>query len=154
MKRCNYCSRYAIGQPTFCSHCGRSYNVRYCSRGHVLSRYAHFCSTCGSHDLSTPAPPESLLMLLSRLTLQVVVAGFVVLLVVTVVVSVMESIDWSWLIGPVVWLLVMFGLLYWLTSLLPGPVRKVGRMLGHLLMRILRGGRKGHQSGHGHDAEH
>src|SRR5260370_17899359 len=60
MRRCTSCSRFHPGTPTYCSYCGRSFDVRICSRGHRNPRGVQFCAECGSSDLSTPAPPASL----------------------------------------------------------------------------------------------
>lgn len=56
MRYCTNCSRLTAGQPLFCNHCGRSYDVKLCPSRHVNPRTAQVCSTCGSRDLSTPQP--------------------------------------------------------------------------------------------------
>jgi hypothetical protein len=141
MKRCNYCFRYALGKPTYCTYCGRTYDKKICSRGHLLSRYAQFCPTCGSHDLSTPAPPESATGFLSRWTLQILVGGFVVLVLFFLAATAFVYVDWRLLVDPLLRLGVVLGLLYWASTLLPGPVRKVGRAAGRGAMRMIRRGR-------------
>jgi ribosomal protein L40E len=61
------------GEPLFCNHCGRSYDVKLCPRLHPNPRGAEVCSKCGSRELSIPQPmiPMSwrLLALLVRLGL-------------------------------------------------------------------------------------
>ena len=73
MKYCYQCGRMTNGEPLFCNHCGRSYDVKLCPRQHVNPRGAEVCSKCGSRELSTPQPkiPMSLrlLALLARLSL-------------------------------------------------------------------------------------
>jgi len=56
MKYCHHCGRLTPGEPLFCQSCGRTYDVKLCSRLHVNSRSAEVCSQCGSRDLSTPQP--------------------------------------------------------------------------------------------------
>src|SRR5690242_8070628 len=125
MRRCNYCFRYAVGQPLYCPTCGRSYESRICGRGHVNPRNTHFCPTCGSGDFSTPAPPESFLGWILRWMLQLFVGAAVALLIIAAAVSVVARIDWNQLTPSLVSLLLMIGVLYWLTTLLPGPIKKV-----------------------------
>jgi DNA-directed RNA polymerase subunit RPC12/RpoP len=61
------------GEPLYCSHCGRTYDVRLCPRHHANPRGAEVCSKCGSRELSTPQPKIpailQLLALLARLVL-------------------------------------------------------------------------------------
>src|SRR6202171_6075055 len=54
MRYCTNCHRITTGQPLFCNHCGRSYDVKLCPRLHANPRAAELCSQCGSRDLSTP----------------------------------------------------------------------------------------------------
>src|SRR5690349_4041653 len=56
MKFCYHCGHLTPGEPIFCNSCGRSYNVKLCSRLHANPRSAEVCSQCGSRDLSTPQP--------------------------------------------------------------------------------------------------
>jgi RNA polymerase subunit RPABC4/transcription elongation factor Spt4 len=60
MRYCYNCNRITQGQPLFCNSCGRSYNVKLCSRLHPNPRNAQVCSQCGGRDLSTPAPKAPL----------------------------------------------------------------------------------------------
>lgn len=130
MRRCTACFRFHPGQPTFCSHCGRSFDVRICSRGHRNPRGVQFCSECGSSDLSTPAPAASFLHRLSGSVLYLF-AGLTLALVVLVAgLALIHVVDWNALSGPLAELLLMLGFLYWTTTLLPGAVRKVGRAAG------------------------
>jgi hypothetical protein len=73
MKYCNQCGKMTAGEPLYCSHCGRTYDVRLCPRQHVSPRGAQVCSKCGSRELSTPQPKIpailQLLALLARLVL-------------------------------------------------------------------------------------
>jgi hypothetical protein len=54
MKLCFSCRRVTPGVPSYCHYCGKTYNVRLCSRGHINPRSAHVCSQCGSKEMSTP----------------------------------------------------------------------------------------------------
>jgi hypothetical protein len=127
MKRCNNCFRFSLGKPLFCSYCGRSYGIRICPRGHTSARLAQFCPTCGSAELSTPAPLPSLL---SRVSLGVVVffvVALILLVLASVVASIIESTKFSVFAQPLTLLAVVIAILYWSTTLLPGRVRKVRR---------------------------
>jgi len=54
MKYCYECGYITEGEPLYCNHCGRSYDVKLCPRGHQNPRGAECCSQCGSRELSTP----------------------------------------------------------------------------------------------------
>jgi hypothetical protein len=56
MTYCYNCGHITPGEPMFCNHCGRSYDVKLCSRLHPNPRTADVCSKCGSRELSTPQP--------------------------------------------------------------------------------------------------
>src|SRR5580700_8399856 len=78
MKYCYQCGHITAGEPLYCNHCGRSYDVKLCPRHHQNPRGAEVCSQCGSRELSTPQPkiPMSwrLVALLVRLGLGVLLA--------------------------------------------------------------------------------
>lgn len=135
MHRCNSCHRYTAGHPTFCPFCGRSYNVRICNRGHVNPRGVQFCSICGSAELSTPAAPESFLVHLSHLTLAYCLWLFLIVIGLALIMSAVSSLDWSPLISLAINLAVMLGLLYWVYEKLPGPMKKVIKMFGHVVFK-------------------
>lgn len=143
MRRCTNCFRFHPGTPTFCSYCGRSFHVRICPRGHLNHRDVQYCADCGSADLSTPAPPASFLHHLSGLVLALFVGLTVALLVVAAVIAILERIDWSVLAGPFVALVLMLGFLYWTTTLLPGPVKKIGKAAGRQVMKSVKRRRQG-----------
>ncbi len=135
MRRCTACFRFHPGHPTFCSYCGRSFGVRICPRGHHNQRGVQFCSECGSPDLSTPAPPASLLHRLSGLALYALSGTAIGLVVLSVALAALHSVDWSSLSGPLLALVLMVGFLYWTTTLLPGPVKKLGRAAGRAIVK-------------------
>jgi len=54
MKLCFSCGRVTTGAPSYCHNCGKTYNVKLCSRGHINPRSANVCSQCGSREMSTP----------------------------------------------------------------------------------------------------
>jgi hypothetical protein len=56
MNYCFHCGHVTPGEPLFCNHCGRSYDVKLCPRMHPNPRSAEVCSKCGSRELSTPQP--------------------------------------------------------------------------------------------------
>ncbi|MGA3197376.1 MAG: zinc ribbon domain-containing protein [Terriglobales bacterium] len=73
MKYCNQCGKMTAGDALYCSHCGRTYDVRLCPRQHVNPRGAEVCSKCGSRELSTPQPAIPIvlqfLVLMARIVL-------------------------------------------------------------------------------------
>lgn len=142
MRRCTACFRFQPGQPTYCAFCGRSFDVRLCARGHRNPRTALYCAECGSPDLSTPTPPAGFLFRLSGAMLSLFSGLTVLLLVATLVLSVFFALDWSALAGPFLSLVLMIGFLYWTTTLLPGPVKRVGRAAGRTVVRSLKGRRQ------------
>lgn len=78
MKYCFGCGKLTPGDPAYCQFCGKTYDVKLCSRGHQNPRNAEVCSQCGSRELSKPQPkiPMSwrLLALLIQLGLGVLLA--------------------------------------------------------------------------------
>lgn len=133
MRRCTNCFRFHPGTPVFCSHCGRTFGVRICSRGHRNPRGVAFCSECGSAELSTPAPKPSLLHHLSGLALYGFATFIALALALMLVLTGLESIDWTEVSGPLFSLFLMLAFLYWTTTLLPGPVKKAGKAVGRRL---------------------
>jgi hypothetical protein len=138
MRRCTSCFRFHPGTPTFCSYCGRSFDVRICSRGHHNPRGVQFCAECGSADLSTPAPPASFLHHLSGVVLYLFSGVAMGLFLMAAVLGLVYSVDWSALSGPFVMLVLMLGVLYWTTTLLPGPIRKLGKAAGRQVMKSIK----------------
>jgi hypothetical protein len=66
----------------------------------------------------------------------------VVIIIGTLVLAVLYSIDWTALAPSVLALVLMLGFLYWTTTLLPGPVKKLGRAAGRQVMKSMRTKRK------------
>jgi hypothetical protein len=112
--------------------------VRICSRGHRNPRGVQFCSECGSADLSTPAPPASLLHHLSGFVLYLFSAFTIAIVVLIAGLAVIHSIDWSALTPSLVALVLMLGFLYWTTTLLPGPVKRLGKAAGRQVMKSMK----------------
>lgn len=100
-----------------------------------------FCAECGSADLSTPGPPASLLHHLSGLALYGLASVLIAVAIAAFVLAVLASINWQELVGPLVCLCLMLGFLYWTTTLLPGPIRKVGKAAGMAVFRAIAGSR-------------
>jgi RNA polymerase subunit RPABC4/transcription elongation factor Spt4 len=78
MRYCLNCSRMTLGEPRFCTFCGRTYEAKLCPRLHVNPREAQVCSECGSRDLTTPAPKPPF-WLYPVLLLFSMLSGFVLL---------------------------------------------------------------------------
>ena len=112
--------------------------MRICSRGHRNPRGMQYCSECGSADLSTPAPPASFLHHLSGFVLYVFSGLTIALIIVVAAVAVLYNIDWSALTPHLAALVLMLGFLYWTTTLLPGPVKKLGKAAGRQAMKSIR----------------
>jgi len=125
MKRCTSCFHYARGMPTSCPTCGRTYDVRLCSRGHVSSRDAVACRVCQTTDLSVPAGPSGVLDRLAVWTLRLYVGVVGGILLATVILGMIVPLDWPRLGWRFLWLLVMGGVLYRSSILLAGPVTRV-----------------------------
>ncbi len=142
MKRCTHCFRYSVGDPTYCNHCGRSFNVRICARGHINARGATFCAECGSGDLSTPAPPAPFLFHLTQWVLRVMGTVAVVIVAGTAVLGLLYSLDWSAIAPRLVLLGLMLAFLYWTTTLVPGRIKKVGKAVGKHVVQAMSKKRK------------
>ena len=138
MKRCNACRRYAADHPPFCPYCGRSYSVRLCPRGHVSPRHVEYCAQCGSGDLSTPAPPDDVLVTLSRWTLRLVLWVALFAAAGASVAGILAALDWQQLAGPLIVLGLFYGLLTRTSTLLPGPLRSAGRTAGRGIRTVMR----------------
>lgn len=117
--------------------------MRVCSRGHRNPRGVQFCAECGSADLSTPAPPASFLHHLSGFVLYLFSALTIALIVITAVLAVLYNIDWSALMPSLAALVLMLGFLYWTSTLLPGPVKKLGKAAGRQVMKSIKRDRHG-----------
>lgn len=138
MRRCTACFRFQPGRPTYCAFCGRSFDVRLCPRGHRSPRHVSFCAECGSSDLSTATPPPSPLFRFSGWALYGLGSIGLLIVLVVIVGALLSAVDWQALVNPLLHLLLMLAFLYWTTTLLPGPVKKVGRMAGRQILKTLR----------------
>jgi len=65
-------------------------------------------------------------------------------IVLALVLAVLSSLDWDALSGPLVSLGLMLGLLYWLTTLVPAPIKKAGKAVGHQAMKAVTNKKKRH----------
>ncbi|MFA5897651.1 MAG: zinc ribbon domain-containing protein [Hyphomicrobium sp.] len=139
MKRCTSCFRYSLGEPVYCTHCGRSYNVRICARGHSNARGAAFCAECGSGDLSTPGAPAGFLFYFSQWALRILIGAAIGILILSAVVGFFASLDWDAIAPRLVLLGLMLAFLYWTTTLLPGPVKKLGKAAGSQAWKAMTG---------------
>jgi hypothetical protein len=132
MRLCNNCQRITIGDPLFCSNCGRTYDVKLCPHRHSNPRNARVCSQCGSADLSTPQPKASfwirpVIFLLSFLP------GLILLLVsLLFLVGLLRALIGNpELLGRFLFVGMLLALLWLIYMQLPGPIRKsVHRLFG------------------------
>jgi len=67
MKYCPYCKRWNIGDPLRCRFCGRTWQVRVCSAGHINPADVNICGECGRSDLSEPAGRTPIFLRLLKL---------------------------------------------------------------------------------------
>ena len=78
MRYCYNCGHITPGEPAYCNFCGRSYDVKLCSRGHQNPRGAEVCSQCGSCELSTPQPKIPMSWRLFAILIRLAVGIFLV----------------------------------------------------------------------------
>ena len=142
MRHCTYCYRFHPGSPTYCSHCGRTFNVKLCSRGHVNQRDVQFCSQCGSAEFSTPAPRPGFLHYLSGFALYLVTILTLIVIGTVGVLALLNAINTEAVLVPLTKLGLMLVFLYWTTTLLPGPVRKATTKLGKAVGKYGKSGSK------------
>ncbi len=62
--------------------------------------------------------------------------------VLTFLAAVVSNVDLRQMGGPLVVLCLMLGVLYWTTTLLPGPIKKVGKAAGRGIVRMVNGRRE------------
>ena len=130
MRYCSHCHQLTANDPRFCAHCGRTYDVRLCPRLHVNARVAQVCTECGSRDLSQPQPPISWLrrLLLTGVALVpgALLLGGSVLLLIAFVQAVLTNAEVQ---GRLVGLLIVLGVLWFVYTRLPSPIRHLtGRL--------------------------
>lgn len=139
MRYCYQCGRLTPGEPLFCNSCGRTYDVKLCSRLHVNPRRAEVCSQCGTRDLSTPQPKVPIWTKGFELLLKVVVIVLFLFLATAFLIEVGRGILASSQGQIDLMILGILALaLYWLWRMVPEWMRK-------LVRRSL--GRKGQRSG-------
>ena len=125
MKHCYHCGHITPGEPFFCNSCGRSYDVKLCSRLHPNPRTAEVCSRCGSRDLSTPQPKISLgWRILAWLTRTVLAVFFILISIIALFAVVTNLLQTPEIQGGLIVLGLLLAALYWLWSQLPGWFRK------------------------------
>src|SRR5215472_8494970 len=91
MKYCYQCGHLTGGEPIFCSSCGRTYDVKLCSRLHPNPRSAEVCSQCGSRDLSTPQPKVPLSWRAGSFLLRILLGTALAYATIAILVAVLES---------------------------------------------------------------
>src|SRR6266568_764802 len=91
MKYCYHCGRITAGEPLFCNSCGRSYDVKLCSRLHANPRSAEVCSQCGNRELSTPQPKVSFWWHVLGFLLRIAFGALLVFLSLALLVELLKS---------------------------------------------------------------
>jgi RNA polymerase subunit RPABC4/transcription elongation factor Spt4 len=142
MRLCFSCNRITTGDPLFCNHCGRSYDLKLCKRLHPNSRSAEVCSQCGSRELSIPQPRapwylRPLLLLLAPLPGLILWVGTVAFFFLFLRVLVTDQ----RLLFPMMLVGLMIGILWFIYVNLPSPAKKGARWIAR--KAINRGGNKG-----------
>jgi hypothetical protein len=79
-----------------------------------------------------------LLHRLSGAVLYLFVCLTLALAVVSIGLSAIHSLNWDEFEQPLVALLLMLGFLYWTTTLLPGPVKRLGKAAGRQVVKSMR----------------
>lgn len=128
MKFCYQCGRMTAGEAVYCNFCGRSYDVKLCSRGHINPRIADVCSQCGSRELSTPQPRVSIWWRVVEFLTRVMLGALLVCITLLVLVAIFrELLESSQMQNGLLALGILVGLLWWLWSRLPEWFRKLVR---------------------------
>jgi len=91
MRYCYECGRVTWGEPLFCNHCGRSYDVKLCPRLHANSRIAKVCRKCGSRELSNPQPKVPFLWKAFAYLVRMLLGGLLLWLSLFAAISVIEE---------------------------------------------------------------
>src|SRR5689334_16369455 len=91
MHYCLNCHKITIGEPLYCSFCGRTYNLKLCPSRHPNPRSAEVCSQCGSRDLSTPQPPTPLWLIPLLWLIQLLPGVLLLLLSVSVLIGMIQA---------------------------------------------------------------
>lgn len=131
MKYCFNCNHVTPGEPLFCNHCGRSYNVKLCPRRHVNARTAEACSQCGSRDLSTPQPRVPWWVPFAEAAVSWIPGLILSVVSITAAVGVIHAVIQNpQLLYALILLSIALGILWWAWSELPQWLRSaVYRML-------------------------
>jgi len=145
MRLCRACHRITAGDPQFCNHCGRSYDLKLCSRLHPNPRSAEVCSQCGSRELSIPQPRgpwflKIFMLLAAPLPGLILWIGTVVFFFVFLKVLVSDQ----RLLLPMMCLGLLVALLWLVYVSLPGPAQKGARWI---VRKAISKGKK-NKSGH------
>jgi hypothetical protein len=142
MRYCYNDNHITTGKPLFCEQCGRSYDVKLCSRMHVNPRRAEFCSQCGSRDMSTPQPRVPFWMRIFVFLLSFLPGVILAMLSILTVVLLLKALLASpRMICVLVFLAIAAGTLTWVWTELPMWFRKaVYRLLTRSREREVKSG--------------
>jgi len=139
MKYCHHCGTLTPGQPLFCGSCGRTYDVKLCSRLHMNPRRADVCSQCGSRDLSTPQPRMRFRDRVMSTFVMIVLGAVLFLGSLLVILAVLRAaLSNAQVQGAVALIAILLVLLWWMWLQLPKWLRA---LLGRVFMRLR--GKKG-----------
>jgi len=139
MKYCFNCDRVTPGEPLFCNHCGRTYDIKLCPRMHRNGRSAESCSQCGSRDLSTPQPRRPLWAPILQFVLSAIPGFFLVLASIAFFLFFITQVLPN-MLAPMLMLGIALGILWAAWSQIPAWFRKA---IYSLLKRKRDGGEHG-----------
>lgn len=126
MRYCFQCGTLTAGEPLFCSRCGRTYDVKLCSRLHVNPRGADVCSQCGSREMSTPQPKIPMSWRLAALVLRLALGVLLFYLSLSLLIDLIRTPQFQQLLVVTGFLV---GGLWWLYSQLPEWLQKILRAI-------------------------
>ena len=143
MRLCTNCYRITLGEPLFCSFCGRTYDVKLCPHKHPNPRSARVCSQCGSTDFTTPQPKPSLWQLPLIFLLSVLPGLLLLLLSLLFLIGLVQAlINNQQLLGQFLLVGLLLAVLWIVYLQIPGFVRSG--------VQKLFGGSKDKDGSHGH----
>jgi hypothetical protein len=135
MKYCYSCNKITAGEPLFCNFCGRSYNLKLCPHKHPNPRTAQACSQCGSRDFSTPQPKIPVWAPFLEFVLRLLPGGLLVVASVIAAVVTLQAVAQNpGILAPLVFPLLLLGILWWMWSQIPKWFREA-------IYRLLKGRR-------------
>ena len=129
MNYCYNCGHITPGDPLYCNHCGRSYDLKLCPRHHPNPRAADVCSQCGSRELSTPQPKVPAIWKLLAILLRLCLGVLLFYVTLSFLVTLARSTEFQQALVAIALLLIALWLLWsklpdWLQELIRSAARR------------------------------